>query len=265
MGSLTFNKRLGFLEQGKDVDDMIATIHGILVYSSLIGQVPYLHSILLGNPLLRVLLPSMEHWDKVLQFTLKVLKSRATFPHDGSLKAERGEIGKDQLTKWNKVKDADETKLSTCDIIAHTSANVFAGSETTAIVLRTIIYSLLRDPARMDRLMAEIDGADKAGNLSNPISYQEAKTHLPYLQAVIKEALRIHPPTGFLLERYVPDCGMNICGQHIPAGTIVGINAWVVNHDAAVFPNPGSFMPEVRLVVENFTHMTTFTCMELVE
>ena len=93
VGSLTFDKQLGFLEQGKDVDDVIATIHGMLVYSSLIGQVPYLHSFLLGNPLLRVLLPSMEHLDKVLQFTLIVLKSRATFHMTASPKLREAKSG----------------------------------------------------------------------------------------------------------------------------------------------------------------------------
>jgi cytochrome P450 len=64
-------------------------------------------------------------------------------------------------------------------------------------------------------LRAEIDEQDAAGNLSNPIQFREAQG-LPYLQAVIKEALRLHPATGLPLGRVVPKGGAEIAGHFFP-------------------------------------------------
>lgn len=64
---------------------------------------------------------------------------------------------------------------------------------------------------------------------------------------MIKEATRIHPSVGLLLERHVPPGGVEICNQHIPAGRIVGVNAWVMHRDPVVFPEPEKFLPERRI------------------
>lgn len=95
----------------------------------------------------------------------------------------------------------------------------------------------------MQKLQREIDDETAAGRLSEFISDKEARG-LPYLNAVEKEAMRLHSSVGFLLERHVPAEGATICGQHIPGGTIVGINPWVLQHDGEVFPDPDSFRPE---------------------
>ena len=84
----------------------------------------------------------------------------------------------------------------------------------------------------MAKAVEEIDNADRQGALSQPISYKEATSSLPYLGAVVKEAMRLHPSVGFLMERHTPPQGATICGQYVPGGTIVGINPWVT-------PQPG--------------------------
>lgn len=101
----------------------------------------------------------------------------------------------------------------------------------------------MRNPTKMHKLTAEIDEADRVGSLSTPIQYKEAVA-LTYLGAVIKEAMRLHPSVGLLLERHVPDGGAIICGQSIPGGTVVGVNAWVTQHDPEIFSNPEDFLPE---------------------
>ncbi|KAF3387658.1 Cytochrome P450 monooxygenase mpaDE [Penicillium rolfsii] len=244
VGEFTFAKKFGFLEEGRDVDDMMSGIEGILAYASLCGQVPEMHKLLLGNPLMPILMPSMESWNQVLQFTLKQLNSRTSLSRDRELNKGDLENGKDMLSRWMSIHHSDPQKMSTRDVIVHLSTNVFAGSDTTAIALRAIIYFLLRNPKTMDKVVREIDEADGLGHLSSPISYRETTTHLPYLGAVIKEAMRLYPSVGLILERHVPAGGVTVCDKHIPAGTTVGINAWVLHHDPRVFPNPESFVPE---------------------
>lgn len=63
--------------------------------------------------------------------------------------------------------------------------------------------------------------------------------------AVINEAMRIHPATGFMLERIVPAGGTELCGTHLPEGTIVGVNSWVIHHNKDIFgADVDAFRPE---------------------
>ena len=118
--------------------------------------------------------------------------------------------------------------------MAWTSSNILAGSDTTAIYLRTLFKNLLEHPDSLAALQTELVKAESNGCLSVPVTWKETR-ELPYLDACVKEAGRIHPPFGLPLERIVPTGGMVISGEYIPAGTIVGMNAWVVHRDRDVF------------------------------
>jgi cytochrome P450 len=64
-------------------------------------------------------------------------------------------------------------------------------------------------------------------------------------QAVMKEAMRMHPGVAFPLERVVPSGGMVICDKHLPAGTIVGINPAVIHYNTDIFgADADKFRPE---------------------
>ena len=245
MGEFTFNKKLGFLEKGGDVDGILSTLDFLLKYGIRCGQIPILHKFLLGNPLVPRLFPFLETYNSVLNFTLKALKSRGSFKSDNkTLALDEESMGKDQLSRWCAINAKDPDKLSTEDIVVHTAANVMGGSDTVSVAFRAIIYHLLRNPRILAKVVDDIDQANEAGQLSTPITYKEATIHFSYFQAVVKEAMRIHPSIGMIFERYVPAGGVEICGQHIAGGTIVGVNPWVVQHDPSVFPDPETFIPE---------------------
>jgi cytochrome P450 len=249
VGEVNFAQKLGFLETGGDVDGMIKTIEGIIAYASICGQVPEMHTLLLGNPLFPYLIPSMETWNAVLTFTLKAINARTPMKRDGEL--ELSDVGgKDLLSRWAAVKNKDPLKMSTRDAIVHLSANVFAGSDTTAIALRAVIYFLIKSPEEMNKVLEEIDAADKDGKLSELISYKETTAHLTYTRAAIKEAMRLHPSIGLMMERHVPPQGAEICGHFFPGGTIVGINPWVLQHDPKIYEDPKTFKPERWLTTD---------------
>ena len=87
-----------------------------------------------------------------------------------------------------------------------------------------------------------------AGKYSEPVTYRQS-LQMPYLQAVLKEALRIHPATGLPLGRQVPEGGASICGSFFPAGTVVGVNSWVAHANKGVFGSDADqFRPERWLV-----------------
>ena len=96
-----------------------------------------------------------------------------------------------------------------------------AGSDTTASAIRAIILHVITNPRVQTKLLEEI----AAANVSKPVTDAEAKA-LPYLQAVIKEGLRIHPPVTGLMLKVVPPQGDNVLGYYLPPGTKIGYSAF---------------------------------------
>jgi cytochrome P450 len=82
--------------------------------------------------------------------------------------------------------------------------------------------------------MIEIHELERDDKLSEPVSFAESNKML-YLQACMKEAMRMHPAVGQLLERVVPEGGATLSGHWLPQGTIVGVNPWVPSRDKSVY------------------------------
>jgi cytochrome P450 len=107
-----------------------------------------------------------------------------------------------------------------------------------------MFYYLCKNQRCYDKLVAEIDDMDKKGELSDPITFGEA-SRMSYLQACMKEAMRIHPAVGQMLERVVPAGGAQFGDVRLPSGTIVGINPWVVGREKSVYGDDvNEFRPE---------------------
>ncbi|MGV7343477.1 cytochrome P450, partial [Mycobacterium kansasii] len=65
--------------------------------------------------------------------------------------------------------------------------------------------------------------------------------HLPYLQAIVKETMRLHPPAPLIFRE--PTTNVEICGFAIPKNTCVLVNAWAIGRDPDIWANPSSFLP----------------------
>lgn len=96
-------------------------------------------------------------------------------------------------------------------------SNFGAGHET----LTSTLVSALAMIGSHSTAQAQV--AKEARQSSGPLSY-EAASQLPFTQASIKEAQRLHPVIGMSLPRRVPEGGMNVHGLQIPSGTTVGCN-----------------------------------------
>jgi hypothetical protein len=73
LGEVNFSEQLGFLETGTDVGKSIGTIDGLLAYLSVVGQAPWMHKFLLGNPILPKILP-IESSNEVQNVSLPPIK-----------------------------------------------------------------------------------------------------------------------------------------------------------------------------------------------
>ncbi|KAH9904941.1 cytochrome P450 [Xylariomycetidae sp. FL2044] len=136
--------------------------------------------------------------------------------------------------------DDSENKLSLEEM--HSNAEIFmlAGSETTATLLSGATYYLLSNPDKMELLIKEIRGTWKS---VDDISF-DSTANLKYLNACLKETLRIYPPVPIGSPRVIPKGGQEILGRWIPEETRVSVHQYSTFHSEANFRNPESFAPE---------------------
>lgn len=118
---------------------------------------------------------------------------------------------------------------------------IFRGTDTTALLTEWCMAELVRHPAVQARLGAEVDAAVGAGGC--PTDADVAR--MPYLQAVVKETLRAHPPGPLLSWARLATADVPLSnGMVVPAGTTAMVNMWAITHDAAVWADPDAFAPE---------------------
>lgn len=86
----------------------------------------------------------------------------------------------------------------------------------------------------MAKLLSELNTLESPHELSRFVTWKETRS-LPYLDACILEAGRLHPPFALPLERVVPPQGATICGQWLAGGTVVGMSGFVVHRDVKTF------------------------------
>jgi cytochrome P450 len=97
--------------------------------------------------------------------------------------------------------------------------------------------------------MEEIDNGIANGSISNPAQEQEVRK-LPYLQACIREGLRIFPPITYLRERVTPPQGDTLSGFKLPGGVNIGFNLPGLLLNPVFEPDAKTFRPERWLKTE---------------
>ncbi|XP_031128918.1 cytochrome P450 76A2-like [Ipomoea triloba] len=137
-----------------------------------------------------------------------------------------------------KGKDEPE-KLSEHEILVLILEMFLAGTETTSSTVEWAMSELLRNPEAMEKARAEISkvvGSDK--------KFEESDIdNLPYLQAVVKETFRLHPPLPFLLPRKAVQ-DTKFMGYDVPKDTQVLVNVWAIGRDPECWEDPLTFKPE---------------------
>ncbi|PGH03869.1 hypothetical protein GX51_03857 [Blastomyces parvus] len=118
---------------------------------------------------------------------------------------------------------------------------VIVGSGTTAHTLRGTAYHIAANQTIRQRLYNELKEA--IPDPSDPPSVQKLE-QLPYLSAVVKEGLRLCNPVTHRIARQFPDKSFNCHGYFIPAGSILGMTAYLTHQNENIYPEPTVFKPE---------------------
>ena len=122
------------------------------------------------------------------------------------------------------------------EVSAQSQAVIFAGADSTAVMLATILFHLVQNALVRARLSHEIRSQDRKG----PVDPQAQ----PYLRAVVKEGLRLGMANPTRFTRVVPAGGLRVGNFHLPPSTVVGCAPAILHHNADVFPNSFEFRPE---------------------
>ncbi|CAL0308349.1 unnamed protein product [Lupinus luteus] len=123
-------------------------------------------------------------------------------------------------------------------IKATTMALILGATDSSIAIHTWTICLLLNNPHTLEKVKEEIDinvGKERCVNESDI-------NNLVYLQAVVNETLRLYPPVPLITREFAEDC--NIGGYYVKKGTRLFTNAWKIQTDPIMWPDPLEFKPE---------------------
>ncbi|CAO3590494.1 unnamed protein product [Absidia cylindrospora] len=135
-----------------------------------------------------------------------------------------------------------EDRLTVDAIIAEVVLFLIAGSETTSNTTGFAIIELLRHPDKLNKLQEEIDNVPLENGRT--LHTHDQLKHLPYLNAVINETMRLNPIASNGLQR-ITDSDLILGGKiFIPRNTVVVCSLNHAQRNPSYWPNPEEFLPE---------------------
>ncbi|KAL2892363.1 Geraniol 8-hydroxylase [Bienertia sinuspersici] len=193
-----------------------------------------------GKPNLSDFFPLIKHLDLQGVFrrtTYLVNKMMSIFEEiiDGRLKDDN--VKDDVLSTL--LKNVENNEL-TLDDVKHLLLDLFvAGTDTTSSTLEWAMTELLSHPQAMEKAQLEVEEVvGKHGYV------QESDiSKLPYLQAIVKETLRLHPPAPFLIP-HKAEKDVQLCNYFVPKDATIWVNVWAIGRSSTVWTDSELFYPE---------------------
>ncbi|KAJ6940269.1 geraniol 8-hydroxylase isoform X1 [Populus alba x Populus x berolinensis] len=130
----------------------------------------------------------------------------------------------------------NNTELSSTDIQVLLLDFFIAGTDTTSSTVEWAMTELLLNPDKMVKAKNELQ------QVEGPVQESDI-SRCPYLQAIVKETFRLHPPAPLLLPRKAVS-EVEMQGFTVPKNAQILINIWAIGRDPAIWPDPNSFQPE---------------------
>ncbi|KAI9813028.1 MAG: hypothetical protein M1832_006419 [Thelocarpon impressellum] len=232
VGELFLGKSFGAL----DTESTPSFVHdldaGYLTWS-VKGQFPVIYWLMCSLPI-----PSLRHFlgsgDRLYDYGIQALS-------DYIGRYGRSSKQKDLLTKLI-VGDGsgDVTPLSDEDVAIEITNLVFAATDTTGNTFTFMFWEMAQHPEWQRRLRDELKDVEFVDN----VPFNKSLAHLPILDAIISETLRLHPAAPASLQRITSSAGGTVAGMAVPPRTIISSQAHTTQRNPVAFPNPDGFDPE---------------------
>ncbi|XP_019431650.1 PREDICTED: cytochrome P450 78A5-like [Lupinus angustifolius] len=143
-----------------------------------------------------------------------------------------------------------EERLGDSDMVAILWEMIFRGTDTVAILLEWIMARMVLHQDIQMKARQEIEKCiDQNGQLQD-----SDIPNLPYLQAIVKEVFRLHPPGPLLSWARLATQNAHVDKVLVPVGTTVMVNMWAISHDSTIWEDPWAFKPE-RFLKEDVSIM----------
>ncbi|KAB2053183.1 hypothetical protein ERO13_A12G160500v2 [Gossypium hirsutum] len=174
---------------------------------------------------------------KVNVFVSNIIEEHALKRVNGGLEDDGNKVGDfvDVLLDLEK-----HEKLNNSDMIAVLWEMIFRGTDTVAILLEWILARIVLHPEIQAKAQAEIDAVVEG---SKQVSDSDIH-NMPYLQAIVKETLRVHPPGPLLSWARLAIHDVHVGDLLVPAGTTAMVNMWAITHNEDVWEDAVKFRPE---------------------
>lgn len=208
---IAFGKPFGFLIEERDLFMYIQTSAAFLPFMELGTNHPWIHAILTSKLLSSIAGPKptdSRGLGAVIGVAQKVIEER----YHGT-----SETGRDR----DLLDSFMERGLTQIEAEAESLLQILAGADSAATCIRMTLLFLLVNPRAYQNLRTEISCFIKAGKVSFPVVRNNEASKMPYLQACIKESLRLWVPLNGLNTKVAPAEGIEVKGIHIPGGTEV--------------------------------------------
>ncbi|OQE12327.1 hypothetical protein PENVUL_c001G04696 [Penicillium vulpinum] len=233
VGQLSLGGKIGFVERGEDVDGIIKSIHDGFYLMANMGNVP-LQMFWFNNPISQWMV-KMFGGERLNSFSifLQWLEERVIERMTNGLGNKR----KDMLQHFVEAKDMNGQPVKKGDVMIEGVSILGAGADTTSISILAVVGAILTHPKAKRQLQDELEQAYKELGLEgtdSEIAFKDAEK-LPYLAAVIKESMRLHPSINYQLPRVVPPSGVQIGDHFIKSGSICSISPTTMNRSKDIF------------------------------
>ncbi|CAE6501004.1 unnamed protein product [Rhizoctonia solani] len=205
-------------------------------------------------------IPSLRREIRFFKLAIAVVDARLK---RGPMTMSDGSQGVDFIDKLLQVRNEDGSEMSRDELYSETLTMLLAGSDTSSNTLSSLCYYLAIHPDMQRELQSELDKhvpvASSASEEQAPPmipssdvvpDYEHIK-NLPYLNACVKEALRIHSTIGMGLPRVVPPGKtLTVAGQTFKAGSVISVPSYMTHRSSIWGADASEFRPE-RWLDEN--------------
>ncbi|CAN0927694.1 3,9-dihydroxypterocarpan 6A-monooxygenase [Linum grandiflorum] len=181
------------------------------------------------------LVGALTKYDRIVSRIIKEHQEQALKMESGILKVRKDIL--DILLETYNDPNA-ELKLSENDIKSFLLDIFFAGTDTSSSAMQWAMGELINHPKSFKKLRAEIDSVVGPTRLVKDSDVP----NLPYLRAVIRETLRLHPSAPLIIRECAEDCLVN--GFSVKSKTRVLVNVYAIMRDPKSWTNPDEFDPE---------------------